>query len=89
MRVEKASFQQKAEQYVPRETKKESKIQKIQAKKLHKKLYGWVILFYNFRMKMNNKQDKVLKSSLLKMFLLLISFKMMKKFKEEKERFKQ
>jgi len=40
-------------------------------------------------MKMNNKQDKVLKSSLLKMFLLLISFKMMKKFKEEKERFKQ
>lgn len=45
MRVEKASFQQKAEQYVPRETKKDSKIQKIQAKKLQKKLYGWVILF--------------------------------------------
>lgn len=89
MRVEKASFQQKAEQYVPRETKKESKIQKIQAKKLQKKLYGWVIIFYNFRMKMTNKQGKASKSSLLKMFLIPISFKMMKKFKKGKERFKQ
>ncbi len=40
--VERAEFHQKAEQYIPRESKKESKVKKIQAKRLQNKLLGWV-----------------------------------------------
>jgi hypothetical protein len=42
--VERAEFQQKAEQYIPRESKKESKVKKMQAKRLQNKLLGWVKL---------------------------------------------